>query len=595
MTYNEINKFILKYLKNDITGRAIMLTGEWGTGKSYYIKNQLKSFLEGEGKKCAIVSLYGISDVSEISKALFFELHPIIKKSDSVAGSVAKAVGKTLINGLTSAIGFDLNSLDDDGMQKIYESVNLSDTLVVLEDIERTQIDIIKLLGYVNNLCENDGVKILLVTNESELLTTYEETNEKGEKIKYYTDSAVSYKRTREKTVGDTIHFSCDFVATIQNIIESFGIYLQKYNSEENVKHIQGIFLLMDSYNLRAFMYGCQKFKNILEFISDKHITINDTIAEIIFYGIVAFTQRQSSGADLRFETNTYLSERLGVNNKFPLFRFCYQYIVFQKISETQIKKEVAYYTEYLKKGKWNSGNDEDLQIIKSFNLKTESEVKDALANIPDKIKNGAIPYYDYGVLVNYIVAIKYDADIDFSLESIVQPILNELQEIDDVDIEALFSSRYTLYNTEGINFFEHIKQRMKEALVTNDEHIDFPYNPADIKDYCKKHTDVLKNSLKTAGFAHKIDVERFIGMLEGCSSEIISEIRSLFMDLYRDERYSRIVKEDLNALKILRDSISQLIEYEDYDKIQKMQIKWFIQNLSDMIVAFDAQKNQMR
>ena len=42
--------------------------------------------------------------------------------------------------------------------------------LLVLEDIERTQIDIIELLGYINNMCENDGVKILLVTNENEIL-----------------------------------------------------------------------------------------------------------------------------------------------------------------------------------------------------------------------------------------------------------------------------------------------------------------------------------------------------------------------------------------------------------------------------------------
>ena len=46
MTYDEMNSFILNYLKNDKTGRAIMLTAEWGSGKSYYVKTKLKSFLE---------------------------------------------------------------------------------------------------------------------------------------------------------------------------------------------------------------------------------------------------------------------------------------------------------------------------------------------------------------------------------------------------------------------------------------------------------------------------------------------------------------------------------------------------------------------
>ncbi len=46
MTYQELNEFILAYLANDITGRAIMLTSEWGTGKSYYVKNVLKPFID---------------------------------------------------------------------------------------------------------------------------------------------------------------------------------------------------------------------------------------------------------------------------------------------------------------------------------------------------------------------------------------------------------------------------------------------------------------------------------------------------------------------------------------------------------------------
>ncbi len=35
MTYKELNEFILNYLKNNITGRAILFTGEWESGKNY--------------------------------------------------------------------------------------------------------------------------------------------------------------------------------------------------------------------------------------------------------------------------------------------------------------------------------------------------------------------------------------------------------------------------------------------------------------------------------------------------------------------------------------------------------------------------------
>lgn len=38
MTYDDMNSFILNYLKNDITGRAIMLTGEWGSGRAIMLR-----------------------------------------------------------------------------------------------------------------------------------------------------------------------------------------------------------------------------------------------------------------------------------------------------------------------------------------------------------------------------------------------------------------------------------------------------------------------------------------------------------------------------------------------------------------------------
>ena len=73
MTNDELNQYILHYLTEDKTQSAIMLTGDWGTGKSYYINNTLKPFLEKDengNHQCIVVSLYGIKETVEISKAM---------------------------------------------------------------------------------------------------------------------------------------------------------------------------------------------------------------------------------------------------------------------------------------------------------------------------------------------------------------------------------------------------------------------------------------------------------------------------------------------------------------------------------------------
>ena len=56
MTTNEYNSYIKNYLENDKTQSAIMLTAPWGTGKSYYIRNDLSRFLEENKLSYALIS-----------------------------------------------------------------------------------------------------------------------------------------------------------------------------------------------------------------------------------------------------------------------------------------------------------------------------------------------------------------------------------------------------------------------------------------------------------------------------------------------------------------------------------------------------------
>lgn len=281
VTYNELNNYILNYVENDKTGRSIMLTGKWGSGKSYYIKNILKPFLESKDNrkhKCAIVSLYGLTDLSEISKAIYMELRTIKRETSSETGTTAKAVGKivgkTIFNGLVSKIGFDIGSVSDDDLQKVYESIDLYNKLIILEDLERTQIDIVKLLGYINNICENDGVKILLVANEDEILQfhleTVKTTNSYGKEIttykRVYSEIAQKYLRAKEKTISDTLLFHSDVQQTVNSIIDSFdNDELCKFKG--CIKERKVTFFETNISNYREFIVACQKSCDIFRFI----------------------------------------------------------------------------------------------------------------------------------------------------------------------------------------------------------------------------------------------------------------------------------------------------------------------------------------
>ena len=103
MNITKLNKYIKHYLEEDKTKSAIMLNAPWGTGKSYYIQNELIPYLKKDEKnRCIVISLYGIKELSDLSKNLYFELKlQSIKKKEP---SKKKKKHKNLANLCASVI-----------------------------------------------------------------------------------------------------------------------------------------------------------------------------------------------------------------------------------------------------------------------------------------------------------------------------------------------------------------------------------------------------------------------------------------------------------------------------------------------------------
>ena len=70
----ELTDHIKNYLENDKTRSAIMLTGPWGCGKSYYIQNTLiPALIKDNVSRCIVVSLYGLKNLESLSKNIYLE------------------------------------------------------------------------------------------------------------------------------------------------------------------------------------------------------------------------------------------------------------------------------------------------------------------------------------------------------------------------------------------------------------------------------------------------------------------------------------------------------------------------------------------
>lgn len=587
-----MNSFILNYVENDITHRAIMLTGAWGSGKSYYIKNTLKPFLERKKHKCALVSLYGLSDVSEISKAIYVDLRTIKKETTSEVGNTAKVVGKivgkTIFNGLVGKIGFDIGDINEEDLQKIYESIDLTDKLVILEDIERTQIDIIELLGFINNMCENDGVKVLLVANEDEMIKFHMEEKKTTNKYgientvseKVYSEKALKYLKAKEKTISDTLQFQCDYYQTIDSIVDSFEnsdlCKAKDYLRNNREESIFGISI----FNFRELIVACQKACDIFRYMESENIVADDEFKICVTVGLVFYLQKRISNNDLQFKSKTLFDTELSGKEIYPLMRFCYDYYNEQILNEESIRKAIEEYEDYLLYLDKSAYEDNDLKILYNIYTNYEKEINSAIDNIYNRLQiKGNIGFNQYDRIINHLLIFKYDAGsnnekIDLIIEIIIRNLKGKGDKFTKKNL--LFTNRLHIQNPEGIAEFEKIKKEVFASLEYSPEE-----KYIEDTDFATIINTIHDNMLWKDNPDKMMDIiplDRLITYITTFSPEAMDCLRYIFIYM----NFQNLSREHLKSIEEFQKQIENLSNNDsELDRIQKLQLRWMSDNIS--------------
>lgn len=600
MTYDEMNQFILNYVKNDRTGRAIMLTGDWGSGKSYYIKEVLKPFLESKENgfyKCVIISLYGLTDVSQISKAIYTELRSFnFKKKHefwTTAGVALSTVPKTIFNAITSNAGYDIGTVSDKQLQKVYDSINLDGKLIIFEDFERSGIDKIQLLGYINNITEQDKVKVLLVANENEIIKNgkidiFTPNNE--EKKDEDTDLFIQqYKRIREKTIGDTIYFMYDRKATVTSIVNNFqSTDFNFFHNEKEIKNICDVLFLKEIKNFRTLIFACQKTVDIFKLCSDNSIMMNEQFKKSVFYSMIILSDMLANGGLIKWNGDKYLSSKWGIWY-LPVFRFCYDYLQNQTFDVEFIKETISNYNDFIMYDTSASIKDADVDVIYCYYLHTDQELKNSLQTVEQKLKRKDISFYEYGKLIYSLFSIRknLEGSVDIDIEKYKSIILDNLKGHDGkVSIDNMF--RYVeipfIDDDEVKQEIELFRQKMNDVLSDVKTPLTgFKYKTDEIKnlsDYVRQNRDTEMEKGKFAGF---FDIERFVDMYKICSSSDMDDIYVMFCQAYY-RRNDLVTIKDKENLTQLYDKVEQLQNYDGFDTIQKLQCKRFVNTLKTII-----------
>ncbi len=601
MTYELLNKYILNYLENNKTNSAIMLSGGWGTGKSYYVQHTLKPYIKERGKDCVVVSLYGIKELSEISKAIYMELRmkKISEKLDNEVLKTGWVAVKTIVKGVSGYFGVDL-SRDEESLKSLYNSIDLSGKLIVLDDIERSGIDIFELLGYINNLVEQDGIKVLLVCNEDELLkedpekvgkedkdsTSYTKIaipNYKEKKKKeFLTYDSLRYLEIKEKTVSDTIQFECDLKEAIKSIIGLIdNDILSRFSDEATIsdviRHYQS-----DNYNLRSFLFACQKTSDIFNGLAPD--IDNEDFLKSIFLGICNFSYKIKSGEEPYWNGNEYYSLDYSFE-KYPLFRFCYDYILEQNLNLDTVPQCIEHFN-IMRMLEVNAQSIEGtLSVLDNYYYYTENDVFKALSELEEALKTSInVSFYSYGKIIGNLIAFRKIMDYDYSnIKELMKA--NLAQFSDDVDVRSLFRFGTFIDDVEEKQWYDEFVDELKETIRNNSTSIfDFDYKPENVIVFSNnviKHSDKY---LTDGSFAAKLDIDKLFELMTECNSQQVDEIRGMFIELYRPGNIKDFLSSDLESLIILKEKVEKYVADYKGDRIFKQHFVWFIDNLNSII-----------
>ena len=437
-----------------------MVSGD--RGKTHFWNHKIRKKIESiqlDGRRYTTIymSLYGISNLEDISKKIFIETTQLMDKNlrRYMEANEQTTIPEYAKTGIDMANFFGVTQ---SGNKVDYaEFFSTDDKVLCFDDLERANVDVIDILGYINNFVEHDHIKTIIICNEKELSTKLKSSNlemktfiatylldkqnelndvdkpivEKiQKKIENVFDKANDYERIKEKLIGETFEYAPKFDYIINGI-------LMRYESNtdlihflrENTGFIISTFKRSGTRNLRILKHALNDFKKIYEMVKKSYPNTSNKVMQTMLIFTIAISFEIKAGKvtkdkfmnikDNEEYKSILVSSRILVDNRqFYIKEFDSNYYYNFK-SEYRFFKFIEYYVR-----------------TRIFDMKIFKENMETIRNTID-IEN--LPAYKRLLIEEYwkISDDEFDKVVSDILEDVKQ---GNLRLIDNVKIYAYFS-----------------------------------------------------------------------------------------------------------------------------------------------------------
>lgn len=216
-------------------GYGLLVTGKWGSGKTFQLKEILKP------AEYFYISLFGTQTTNEVYASVYAKMYPITSNALEIAkGTNGIGIGPINIGNLVSGLAGAF----------IKEEVN-NTRIVIFDDFERSKISANDLLGVFNNYIEHHKCKVIVIAHD--------------EKIKD------ELKHIKEKVFGLTIEITPQTSKAFDSFTSKITNSATKSLIQDLKSSILNIFDQSGTYSLRILKHSIEDLSRLLDTLSDEH------------------------------------------------------------------------------------------------------------------------------------------------------------------------------------------------------------------------------------------------------------------------------------------------------------------------------------
>lgn len=640
---------ILDYIRSDYTDYAIMLNGEWGSGKTYFWNNKIKPKIESmalNGKRYTAIymSLYGISNLEEISKKIFIETTQLMDKNlkKFMDASGVKNIPEYAKTGLDMANFFGVTQNGD--RIDYGQFFSTDDKVLCFDDLERANVDVIDILGYINNFVEHDHIKTIIICNEKELSTKLKNSNlemktfiatyllDKENKlniktdkpmverirdtIEYVFDKANDYERIKEKLIGETFEYAPEFNYIINGL-------LMRYENcpdlirflRENTKLIISTFNKSGTRNLRILKHSLTNFKKIFDMVNNYYPNTNHRVLQtmLIFTIAISFEIKAGKITKDKFvninDNEEYkailVSSRVFMDNRqFYIKEFDNNYYYnfkaeyrFFKFIELYVRTRI-FDMKVFKQDMEAIINTVDTDKLPGYKrLLTEEYWKIAddqfdgiITEVLDDVKNGRIELINVVKLFAYFAHFVRKGLINYDMKTIKSVFLNGMNvssltssycpNVDEELASLAIEEDKSEDMEEVLTHFNKINIQLEDKMYKEKAEEIFKYIPMKMEQFYDRFD---KECMETPIFKY-YDVFQMFQRISCASNEDIVTIKEKLLD--RAKKYGEKLQDELPNLKKLKQVMDDYIDGKE-PTIKLVILQDFAEELGNVIKEY--------